>query len=813
MSAPDTGVAELEPSRARLFPLPLLASVCAPPSGSARVRLHHRLHRWIVTVTNRCIATLNNMYSAATPVTLFLFLHSHLSCPCQPDNHSSFLHACDAPLPPSLPSGLSPASPSRCCSSASKAQLRLLSRLRDQCATFVLAVRSGTHNNAASDTSSSVPVDDILSSFSFAPPPAEHGQPNHPPTVPTTHVASTHDDRTSVFHRMEGVLPAASDWSSVPLPASSSFSSASTAVVQLVASRIALPDSLHIVPLVSVLPPALADVYAQPNQSPSLLRPALELFALNQTSPLRAPRVAGPRSEYVRLIGRMLAQRMVSFTASPRAVNGVFAVGKDADSDRLIIDAQPANRLFVDSPHVSLPDPSHLVQLRVPIASDAHQPLRMRVGKSDLSNYYHHIGLPAWMQPFFALPPLTPAELQQLGLPLDSSFPTCATLPMGFSHAVFLAQSSHEHVLYSSSAVDPRDNLLRMCEPDVTQDRVTHGIEIDDFFIFSLNQTLAEQVLDRVLAAYRAAGFVVKESKVTRPTTQPVKVIGYLMCGRDATMVLAPDARISLLSATLTALRRGELTGLDLAHVIGRWTWCMLCRRASLAALQHVYRFIEVAHRRRFTLWPSVRRELWMLVGLMPLMPARLDAPIFNRVVASDASELAGGVVCTALTQKLEQTMWPLCSSRAHATMQALVRKHDVDIIDDDVRQQQLRQLVQSSASFYDTFYASVAAAPWSTIISTPWRVVEHINALELRAALLSLHWLLSFPSSHSSRVFLLVDSMVTYFTLWKGRSSSARLLLILRKISALLLASGVSLLTGWLPSEVNPADAPSRLQ
>ena len=57
------------------------------------------------------------------------------------------------------------------------------------------------------------------------------------------------------------------------------------------------------------------------------------------------------------------------------------------------IDAQPANRLFVDSPRVSLPDPSHLVQLQVP---KGHT---MYVGKSDLSNFYHHLGLPEWMQP------------------------------------------------------------------------------------------------------------------------------------------------------------------------------------------------------------------------------------------------------------------------------------------------------------------------------------------------------------------------------------------------------------------------------
>src|ERR1700682_5168964 len=110
----------------------------------------------------------------------------------------------------------------------------------------------------------------------------------------------------------------------------------------------------------------------------------------------------------------MMQAGMLSLTAQPEAVNGVFTVGKDAESDRLIIDAQPANRLFVDSPHVALPDPSHLVQLQVP------RRRRMFAGKSDLSNYYHHLGLPVWMQPYFALPPLTPEELAELGLPADA---------------------------------------------------------------------------------------------------------------------------------------------------------------------------------------------------------------------------------------------------------------------------------------------------------------------------------------------------------------------------------------------------------
>ena len=97
------------------------------------------------------------------------------------------------------------------------------------------------------------------------------------------------------------------------------------------------------------------------------------------------------------------------------------------------------------------------------------------------------------------------------------------------------------------------------------------------------------------------------------------------------------------------------------------------------------------------------------------------------------------------------------------------------------------------------------------TIVSKRWEGEEHINVLELRAVLLAVHHVLSYRSSLCSRVFVLLDSTVAFFSAWKGRSSSPALLLVLRKIAAALLASGVALLPGWIPSEVNPADEPSR--
>ena len=169
----------LSPSshRARLFPLPLLATVCRPPSRSARVRQHHRVHRSIVDVTNRCIATLNRMHYPSLSASMHPPpLVSSLSCSCQPDNQSSsssfflFPSGHDNSHAPSRDSSHAPAHSCPSLSSVppsvttSKAQFRLLSHIRDQCATFVSSVRLCRVTSPPAAGVSGAVAQDILSS-------------------------------------------------------------------------------------------------------------------------------------------------------------------------------------------------------------------------------------------------------------------------------------------------------------------------------------------------------------------------------------------------------------------------------------------------------------------------------------------------------------------------------------------------------------------------------------------------------------------------------------------------------------------------
>ena len=219
---------------------------------------------------------------------------------------------------------------------------------------------------------------------------------------------------------------------------------------------------------------------------------------------------------------------------------------------------------------------------------------------------------------------------------------------------------------------------------------------------------------------------------------------------------------------TCAFIRRDACTGLELSQLVGRWTWACLVRRPAFAAFSAVYRFIERAAYRRFKLWSSVKRELLVIAGLAPLLQTSLSLSWFPDVVATDASEFGLGVVAATIGQSAA-----IAASAGDRPVHGL--------------------------------------GQWRTIVSSEWAYLEHINVLELRAVSTALRWVLSRPTSVSSRLLLLCDSQVVVGAINKGRSSSQDVLRCLRSVSALVLASGMQMFVRWVPSQDNPADEPSR--
>ena len=82
---------------------------------------------------------------------------------------------------------------------------------------------------------------------------------------------------------------------------------------------------------------------------------------------------------------------------------------------------------------------------------------------------------------------------------------------------------------------------------------------------------------------------------------------------------------------------------------------------------------------------------------------------------------------------------------------------------------------------------------------------------MELKGIGMLLRWILRSSKRFGHRVFMLVDAKVALVAVAKGRSSAAAFRGALAHIAALQLASNTRRCLLYVPSEDNPADAPSR--
>jgi hypothetical protein len=417
------------------------------------------------------------------------------------------------------------------------------------------------------------------------------------------------------------------------------------------------------------------------------------------------------------------------------------------------------------------------------------------VGKIDVSDFYHRLALPDWMIPFFALPAVStddfPSLIQRYGAS-TMVFPCLRTLPMGFSHAVTLAQAAHMNLLATSTRVDMDDCICN--STDTRVDRVRFMAYIDDFVAVGVDRAAVQKVLDRHKHVLELAGLPSKPSKEVRATSSPVEVLGVELYGRRSRFGLSPLKMRNLCRSTLAVCHSGVCTSLQLAHLVGRWTWAMLVKRPCFSIFQSVYKFIASGFIRPRRLWNAVNRELQLAAMLAPLMWVSLDAAVADLVVTSDASSSGMGVVYASVPREDIEPLMLVSSASARSLAQ------------------RVPSLPLASESQPD-LPLSLSRARWRTAVSSRWRnPLAHINVLEAVACRTALRWLLSRPAyAFGSRVLFLGDSVVVTGALTKGRSSSFALLAQLRRIAALVIATGTQMVARWVPSHLNPSDAASR--
>ena len=355
---------------------------------------------------------------------------------------------------------------------------------------------------------------------------------------------------------------------------------------------------------------------------------------------------------------------------------------------------------------------------------------------------------------------------------------------MGWSFSVFIAQAVHLFVIRNTGF----GRLLSVTDRSTTSIGAGRSLVfIDDANAFVYDQSVGEAMLDELDACYSSWGLSIKWSKVQRPSTHVV-TLGIEFDGGVGVHEFRPASAklLKLLQATRHIIKVGWVTGKGLSRLVGIWTWFVLLRRPALSILNACYAFVRKYEfqRQPQRMWYTVRAELTLLLGVTALLTARIGAPLFSKLLCTDASPWGAGIMSAQVTPDVRDLLSSWLAQPASPTL-AATTAFILSLSTLDVR--------------------------WRHMFSYFFRRPAHINALELITLTSGVLWSSSHRAAIGSRLASVVDSQVCLYVVSKGRTSAKHIIYPCRRLSAILLCTGMLLSCFYIPSASNPADYWSR--
>ena len=515
-------------------------------------------------------------------------------------------------------------------------------------------------------------------------------------------------------------------------------------------------------------------------------------------------------AEYGELLLQLEAANMVEFVPASAAKStcGLFFVPKKtAGRLRLIIDTRLANTEFAVPDDVDLATVSALTDLELEPGEKGW------LGQGDLENCFHFFELPASWKTQFVLPPVAARHLGKTRLgslplaPCTQLRPVIRTVPMGWSWAVYFVQQAHEFLVDRALSLPPevrvREGLMR--KPLGAQE-CAHVAYLDNFGVLGPSKSQVELVVEQVAEVFRGHGLAVHEMD---PGSLQADFLGLRWDGERGRFTLSQKRLWRIRMGIDFLLAKGRCSGKELERVIGHVTFACLTRRECLSMLSSVYAYSRQLGLARGSLWPSVRRELFWVRSLLPLIFSDVHMEWDACLTASDASPWGWGagerMLPTATVAQLGRVRerWRFLARRfeAHAP-----REHAL------AAPQELQPQGLAPADFPEVSEEVTREDRWNIVGAFRFHTKEHITALEGRAAVWSLRRRLRRVGAQGRRCVHLVDNLGLAFVLSKGRSSRAALRGICRQWCALSLAGQLRPSVRWIASERNPTDGASRL-
>eukprot|EP00971_Amphidinium_carterae_P046844 922921-Amphidinium_carterae.4 len=491
---------------------------------------------------------------------------------------------------------------------------------------------------------------------------------------------------------------------------------------------------------------------------------------------------------------RLADANMVQFAESAVESVGFFFVKKKEGKQRLIIDARRANCWFSESRSVSLATGSSLSQLRIPEGKN------MYIGHYDIKDAFYHFQLPPSLRTYFGCPPI---KAKYLGInsvngipvqPNDRVVPQLSVLPMGWVHALYWCQVLHTRIclgpggLQSNWQVVDKHSAPEMCP-------VAFTIYVDNCIVFGCDAKAVSEHTQRAQQAVETAGLPTHEVQKAETHAQ---VLGWEFDGQTGHVGVKPEKAWKLIRALSWILDRDTVEPKTVEKLVGHLTFASLVSRPALSILRATYSFLNrFRGAKSARVWPSVKRELWIYRGMIPLMKASLRVQLCETVFCTDASGW-GFAVCAKTCPQND--------------VGKAVKHNDRWAFSRNEEQVSLRTLASAQNSS-TLLPESFEGEGWSVLVQHKWREhgTPHIVEGESCGILCAVEHACRNIGNFRKDVLVLTDSLTNALALSKGRSSAKAISRIARVLCALQLSSQINVRFRWLASECNPADAPSR--
>ena len=332
---------------------------------------------------------------------------------------------------------------------------------------------------------------------------------------------------------------------------------------------------------------------------------------------------------------------------------GIFAVGKDATWDRLILNPVINGRMKSYSNYTKSLAPGCLVGL-VQLAPDEV----LRISADDLAEMYYTFMVPDERAKRNCIRmKFSPRELSQFSSfnPTEhtsSCYLALGALAMGDSLAVEIAQQAHFQVLVQLAG-SLRDSERVAYRKPFPRGKFYEFLAIDDYLglqvvsqadFASGVRARDSEIFERAGAAYRKVGLVQHPKKKKRGVTQGT-FLGAEVDGIEG-KVSAPRHRTGLLMmCTSIVAAKGFVTPKLLSAILGSWISALMFRRPIMSVMQSV--FSEGSGKKQdeiFELSRQSRNELLALSILGPLAQTDLRTQTCPKIFCMDASPHGSGI-------------------------------------------------------------------------------------------------------------------------------------------------------------------------